>query len=196
MERSISSAFDSSQTLTLSLHEPSFVTVRNIERAINGIFGPGEAIALNDRSIRIKVPLESNQRVTFMAMLEQTNVATGEPQARVVIDARTGTVVFGGDVRIKPAAVAHGNLVVQVSEDYKVSQPNALSKGGSTVVAPQSQVQVKGNEPAHLFLLPAGTTLEKIVAALNSVGASPTDLMAILEALKKAGALEAKLEVI
>ncbi|CAH0540053.1 flagellar basal body P-ring protein FlgI [Vibrio marisflavi] len=196
VERTVPSGLSKSRTLLLSLRDPSFVTARNIERAINGVFGSSEAEALNERSVKVKVPLNSDQRVTFMAMLEQLNVQAGDPPAIVVIDARTGTVVMGGDVKLRQAAVAHGNLVVQISEKYNVSQPPPFNKGGRTVVTPESKVKIKGNNPTHVFLLPAGATLAKVVAALNSVGASTTDLMAILEALKKAGALEAQLKVI
>ena len=142
----------------------------------------------------MKAPRDASQRVSFLAMLENLNVESGEEAARVVINSRTGTIVVGRNVKVLPVAVTHGSLSVTITESPLVSQPNPLG-GGETVVVPRSDVSVN-QEPARMFQFGPAATLSQIVRAVNQVGAAPGDIMAILEALKQAGALKADLIVI
>jgi flagellar P-ring protein precursor FlgI len=144
--------------------------------------------------VRISAPLDPNQRVDYIAILENLEIDLGQAAARVIINSRTGTIVIGQNVRVAPAAVTHGSLMVSISEDPIVSQPAPFSEG-QTVVVPNSRVQAE-QERNPMFKFAPGTTLDEIVRAVNQVGAAPSDLMAILEALKQAGALQAELIVI
>lgn len=198
LEASIKSDFASNPTIDLNLKQPNFTTARNIERAINNIFGPNVAEAENNAKVIVRAPKSDRERVTFMSMLEGVQVEQGRTIPKVVFNSRTGTVVLGGDVKVRKAAVSHGNLTVTITEKPKVSQPKGALLGnaaGKTVVTNNSKVDVK-SEPGHMFVWPEGTTLNEIVRAVNSIGATPMDLMAILQALKAAGALEAELVVI
>jgi flagellar P-ring protein FlgI len=145
-------------------------------------------------SIMVSSPVNPAQRVDFIAMLENVNVVMGEEVAKVIINSRTGTIVVGKNVRVSPVAVTHGSLTVSVAESLTVSQPNALA-GGQTVVVPSSNVQAD-EEKNPMFKFAPGANLDDIVRSVNNVGASPSDLMAILEALKQSGALKAELVVI
>lgn len=179
--------------VTLNLHESDFTTASRIVTAINGAFGAGRARALDGVTIEV-VPPASGDRVGFLAQLEALDVSPGASAAKVIVNSRTGTVVMGGQVTVQPAAVAHGSLTVTVSENAQVSQPNALG-GGDTVVTPKSTLTASA-DGSRMFLFEGGTSLEAIVRAVNAVGAAPGDIVAILEALKRAGALRAELEVI
>ncbi len=194
IERSVSTPFDQGNSLTLNLDAPSFTTANRVAQAINQAAGPGTAEALNAVSIRVHMPANAGQRVAFVSFIENLDVNPAAPPAQVIVDARTGTVIIGAGVTVLPAAVAHGNLSVTIKPVTQVSQPKPFSKG-KTVVAPTSKVTAKQGK-AHAFVFKAGTSLNSIVSAINAVGGTPDDLIAILEALKKAGALRAKLEVI
>nr|WP_028240717.1 flagellar basal body P-ring protein FlgI [Stutzerimonas azotifigens] len=194
VERPVPSGFEQGNTLTLNLNRPDFTTAKNVVDKINELLGPGVAQALDGGSIRVAAPLDPTQRVDYMAILENLEVQPGQAVAKVIINSRTGTIVIGQNVRVQPAAVTHGSLTVSISEDPQVSQPNPLS-GGQTVVVPNSRVSAQ-QEAKPMFKFGPGTTLDEIVRAVNQVGAAPSDLMAILEALKQAGALQADLIVI
>lgn len=194
VERAISTGFDQGNSLVMNLNRPDFTTAKNIVDQINELLGPGVATAVDAGSVRIAAPLDPSQRVDYLSVLENMEVASGQAPAKVIINSRTGTIVIGQNVRVQPAAVTHGSLTVSISEDMNVSQPNALS-GGQTVVTPKSRVQAD-QEMRPMFKFAPGVTLDEIVRAVNQVGASPSDLMAILEALKQAGALQADLIVI
>jgi len=184
-----------SELLTLALREPDFVSASRVAEAINTELGPDTAAIIDPGSVSVKVPEEYRAKVSMlMARLELLPVHT-DSTARVVINERTGTVVVGGDVRIAAAAVAHGNLSVKISTKYEVSQPNAFSRSGDTTVVPNTNVEVKETD-ARLVALDEGTTLEAVVRALNALGASPRDIIAIMQALKAAGALKADLVVL
>jgi flagellar P-ring protein precursor FlgI len=144
--------------------------------------------------VRVRAPLDATQRVAFVSKLENLVVMAGEATPRVIVNARTGSVVMTQMVRISECAVSHGNLSISISRQPIVSQPGAFSDG-STVVTEQAQVEVR-EEPAKVLLLPASVSLNDVVKALNAVGATPTDLLAILQAMKAAGALKAELEII
>lgn len=182
-----------SGAVTLNLRDADFTTASRIVSAVNRTFGDGRAHALDGVTIEINPP--PGDRIAFLAALESLNVDPGEAAAKVIVNSRSGTVVMGGQVTVLPAAVAHGSLTVTISESTQVSQPGALSTGGSTVAVPQSNVSAS-TEGSHMVLLQGGTSLEDIVRAVNAVGAAPGDIVAILEALKHAGALRAELEVI
>jgi flagellar P-ring protein precursor FlgI len=185
----------SSELLTLALREPDFVSASRVAEAINTELGPGTATIVDPGSVNVIVPQAYRSSVSMlMARLELLPVRT-DATARVVINERTGTVVVGGDVRIAAAAVAHGNLSVKISTKYEVSQPNAFSRTGDTTVVPNTNVEVKETD-ARLVSLDEGTTLEAVVRALNALGASPRDIIAIMQALKAAGALKAELVVL
>jgi len=194
VERPVPSAFNQGNTLTLNLNRPDFTTAKNIVDQINDLLGPGVAQALDGGSVSISAPLDPSQRVDYLSILENLEVEVGQAVAKVIINSRTGTIVIGQNVRVQPAAVTHGSLTVTISEDPQVSQPNSFSDG-QTVVVPNSRVSAE-QEAKPMFKFGPGTTLDEIVRAVNQVGAAPGDLMAILEALKQAGALQADLIVI
>jgi flagellar P-ring protein precursor FlgI len=194
VERPVPTAFEQGNTLTLNLNRADFTTAKHIVDKINELLGPGVAQALDAGSVRVSAPLDPSQRVDYLSILENLEVDAGQAVAKVIINARTGTIVIGQNVRVQPAAVTHGSLTVTITEEPVISQPNALA-GGETVVVPKSKVNAD-EELKPMFKFGPGTTLDEIVRAVNQVGASPSDLMAILEALKQAGALQADLIVI
>lgn len=194
VERSVPNDFDSSPYVTLNLDTPDFTTATRLTNAINQLLGSGTAEALDAVSVRVRAPLDPSQRIAYVSTLERLNIDPATPPARVIINSRTGTVVISSEVRVMAAAVASGSLTVTITERPQVSQPNGFSNGVTTVV-PHSTIDVK-QEKAHMFKFPAGVNLNEIVRAVNSVGAAPGDLVAILEALKEAGALRAQLIVI
>lgn len=194
IERTVPTLFNKGNHLTLNLKSSDFTTVRHMVDAINKAVGAGTAQALDAASIRLSAPMNPSQRVSFFSMIENLEVDPGVAPARVIVNSRTGTVVISNQVRVSPAAVSHGNLVVTISENAQVSQPGAFSPG-TTAVVPQSNVDV-AEEGNHMFLFNPGTSLNEVVRAVNQVGAAPSDLVAILEALKQAGALSAELIVI
>lgn len=195
VERTVASPFATSKSLVLNLHNADFTTAHRVVKAINKVIGEGTAKALDGGSVEVRAPQNPAQKVGFLSILENITLEPGEAPARVVINSRTGTVVIGSHVRVTPAAVAHGSLIVTISEETAVSQPAPFARRGSTKVVPQSDVQVV-QENARMFMFKPGVKLNDIVEAVNRVGAAPGDLVAILEALKEAGALRAELIVI
>ena len=180
--------------LRLALHEPDFISAGRVARAINDELGGNAAKVLDAGSVAVTVPPTYQAALPdLIARLEPLPV-TMDVAARVVINERTGTVVMGGDVRLGPAAVAHGNLSVRIATQYEVSQPAPLS-GGQTTVVPQSELDVnEGN--AQLIALDAGATLADVVRALNVLGVTPRDIIAVMQALKAAGALRAEIVIL
>ncbi|MGB5489850.1 MAG: flagellar basal body P-ring protein FlgI [Woeseiaceae bacterium] len=196
VERAVPSDFLTSEAVVLNLHVPDFTTSNRLAEQINRTMGPGIAESLDAVSVRVRAPLAASQRTAFVSALQSLEVTPGEVQARVIVNSRTGTVVIGDNVRVTPAAVSHGSLVVTISESPYVSQPAApFSNAGETVALADSDVSIL-QEEASMFLFEPGTSLDEIVRAVNRVGAAPGDLVAILEALKQAGALRAELIVI
>ncbi|HXK56007.1 MAG TPA: flagellar basal body P-ring protein FlgI [Gammaproteobacteria bacterium] len=194
VERTVETLFNAGDHLTLNLKTGDFTTVKRMVDSINAAVGPGMAKAIDASSIRVNAPVDASQRVGFYALIENLEVKPGIAPARVIVNSRTGTVVISSEVRVSPAAVSHGNLVVTISEQAAVSQPAPLS-GGTTEIVPQSQVKLS-EQDSRMFLFNPGTTLDEVVRAVNQVGAAPSDLVAILEALKQAGALQAELVII
>ena len=195
VEREVASSFtDPLPEMTLNLHRPDFTTAIHLTNEINRVFGEGTANALDGSSISVRAPMDSDQKVAFISAMENLEVTPGDAPARVIINSRTGTVVIGTHVQLQPAAVAHGSLTVTIAENPQVSQPGPFS-GGQTTVTPQSQVFIN-EENNSMFLFKPGVSLDELVRAVNQVGASPSDLVAILEALQQVGALRAQLIVI
>lgn len=194
VERAVPNDFLTREAIVLNLHIPDFTTASRLAAVINETLGPGTAQAADAVSVRIDAPANPLQRTTFLAHLENLEVDPGQAAAKVIINSRTGTVVIGSHVTVTPAAVSHGSLVVTISEQPFASQPAPFS-GGDTVVLPDSGVEIT-EESSSMFLFQPGTSLDEIVEAVNRVGAAPGDLVAILQALKRAGALRAQLVVI
>ncbi|AWL12573.1 Flagellar P-ring protein [Saliniradius amylolyticus] len=200
VEREVASGFMQNDYLTLNLNYPDFTTAKRLADAINRKLGAdpkkGHTIAkpIDAASVRVSAPRDVGQRVGFMSALENFTFEPADAPARVVINSRTGTIVIGKDVRLSPAAVTHGGLTVTISETQQVAQPNALAEG-ETVVTNQSVVDVALDD-SRMFKFDPGVSLDELVRAVNEVGAAPGDLMAILEALRQAGALQGQLIVI
>jgi flagellar P-ring protein precursor FlgI len=194
VERSVPTAFASGQPIIFNLHRSDFTSAKRVADSINDLLGPDVARAIDSISIQVNGPKNPSQRVDFISLLENLEVKPGEASARVVINSRTGTIVVGNHVRVSPVAVTHGSLTVTVSETIDVSQPNTLADG-TTVVAPNTNLTAE-QATNPMFNFAPGPTLNDLVRAVNDVGAAPGDLMAILEALKEAGALKAELVVI
>jgi flagellar P-ring protein FlgI len=193
VERAVPTSLGQDGTLYLELNTADFGTAQLVVEAINRRFN-GLAQSLDGRVIQVRSPMDPNERVAFLAQLQNIDVRPELAQARVIINARTGSVVMNQSVSLLPCAVSHGNLTVTISTDPQVSQPNPLSNG-QTVVAPRSQIEIK-QEAGGINLLRGGASLAEVVRALNSLGTLPQDLLAILQAMKAAGALRAELEII
>jgi flagellar P-ring protein precursor FlgI len=193
VERVVPNSFDKSDNV-LNLRESDFTTANSIMQAINAKFGADVANALDGVSIVVRAPMDISQRVSFMSMIENIDVQPGEPPARVVVNARTGTVVISRNVKVTAAAVTHGTITVSVAMTNEVSQPGAFS-GGTTQGVQNAEIKV-GEPNKPMFLFQPGVDLRQIVDAVNQVGATPSALIAILEALKSSGSLRAELLVI
>ena len=203
VEQLIETDFLTTDNLILNLHQGDFSITNQVAEAVNDVFGTGVAIALDSRSVKVRAPVDPAQKVSFISMLENIEIEPERQSAKVVVNARTGTIVIGGDVRVTPAAVTHGSLTVRVDENSIVTQGNNLAVAdgvaattpGAATVTPDSNIQVD-QQPARAFLFDPGVELSTIVEAVNAVGTSPADLVAILEALREAGSLRAELVVI
>ena len=203
VEKKVENNFLSKRDIVLNLHQSDFSQANKVAESINKTFGPDVAVAIDSTSIKVRTPADPSQKVSFIGLLENINFDPVRPKAKVVVNSRTGTVVIGGDVRITPAAVAHGSLSVKIREDTKV-----LSEGTGTVVgtsatvagtaattAAETEIEVE-EEPARAFVFDPGIELQTLVDALNETGTTATDMVAILEALREAGALRAELIII
>jgi len=194
VERSVPTALQEGSSVSLSLNSSDFQTARKVAQAVNRKFGDGIAQALDGRTVQVKAPMDPNARVTFVAEMEELQVESSVAAAKIIINSRTGSIVLNQAVTLGPCAIAHGNLSISISSTPIVSQPGPLS-GGQTVVTEKANIDIK-QEPGKLIQLPAAAQLADVVRALNSLGATPQDLLAILQAIKSAGALNAELEVI
>jgi flagellar P-ring protein precursor FlgI len=195
VERAVPTPLNQGDTLQLDLNASDFNTAREVARAINERMGGNTAFAIDGRVVRVRMPADGSSRVAFMADIENLNIDIAAPAARVVINARTGSVVMNQSVTLAACAVAHGSLSVTISSTPQVSQPTMLSTGGQTVVTEKADISI-AQQAGSLIQMPAGTKLADVVKALNSLGATPQDLLAILQAMKSVGALNAELEVI
>ncbi|MEY4285716.1 MAG: Flagellar P-ring protein precursor [Pseudomonadota bacterium] len=194
VERMVQTPFETADQVVLNLRENDFSTASAIVKAIDQNFGQGTANAIDGTSVSVRAPKDLNQRVAFLGALENLQVTPAEAPARVVVNSRTGTVVINGNVRVTPSAIAQGSITVSISATNEVSQPNPFAQGTTT---PVQNANIAVNEAKNpMFLFKPGVELRDIVDAINQVGASPSTLIAILEALKSAGSLRADLVVI
>ena len=203
VEKMVEAPILNSDILILNLNQSDFSTASRVSEAINDVFGPEVSVPLDSSSIRVRAPIDKSQKVTFMSLLENVQVEPANPAAKVVVNARTGTIVIGGDVRVTPAVVTHGSLTVRVKEDINTAQEqNILAAGQNAIVAVGDIVQTPDSdvgfeaETARAFVFDTGVELSDIVDAVNNVGASAADLVSILDALRQAGALRAEIVVI
>lgn len=194
VERVVDTGFATAPDLRFNLQRSDFTTAQNVATAINGKFGSGVATAVDGVTIAIRANQGFETRATLMSMVENLEVASAEPPAKVIVNARTGTVVINSAVRVGPAAVTHGKLTVRIDEQQRVSQPAPFSQG-QTALENRSNVKVE-EEVKPMFIVAPGPKLSDVVKAVNAIGASPADLVAILEALKEAGALKAELIIL
>jgi flagellar P-ring protein precursor FlgI len=194
VERSVPNSVNHGDTVFLELNDSDFSTASRVVEAVNRRFGPDTASAQDGRVIRVRAPATSDERVAFLGALESLQVTPAQMGAKVILNARTGSVVMNQAVTLDNCAVSHGNLSVVINTEPVISQPAPLS-GGQTVVAATSQIDIK-KEPGQVLLLKGGTSLADVVKALNAIGATPQDLLAILQAMKAAGSLRAELEII
>ena len=201
VERMIDTPFLTDENIMLNLHQGDFTTANNITTAINETFGEGTAISLDTNSIRVVAPQDPTLKVGFVSVLENIEVVRSEPPAKIIVNSRTGTLVISGNVKVTPAAVSHGTLSVRVNEDVNVQGGDATAIGdgaqanAGAQAVPDTEIVVE-EQTAKAFLFDAGVSLNELVDAINAVGATPSDLVAILEALREAGALNAELIVI
>ena len=203
VEKLVETPFLQSDNIILNLHQGDFSTSLEVSNAINEIFGPDVAIPLDASSIKVRSPKDPSQKVAFVSLLENIEVEPARPKAKVIVNARTGTIVIGGDVRVTPAVVTHGSMTVRVNEDQNVTPNNNVAMNsdqvvvtpGDATVTPDTEIGVD-EEVAKAFIFDPGVELSEIVESINAVGASASDLVAILEALREAGSLRAELIII
>ena len=202
VEKLVPTAFLDTDYVILNLHRGDFSTSFNISEAVNAAFGPDMAVPLDKNSIRVRAPADPSQKVSFVSLLENIEVTRAEPPAKIIINSRSGTIVISGNVKVSPAAVSHGSLSVQVAENLNVDQADATAIGDGAVAGPATPVITPDTditvteETARAFLFDSGVSLSDLVDSINAVGATSSDLVAILEALREAGALNAELIVI
>jgi flagellar P-ring protein precursor FlgI len=203
VEKLVPTTFLTSENLVLNLHQGDFSTANSVAEAVNNIFGPSVAVAIDANSIKVNAPVDPSQRVSFVSLLENIEVLPAEPPAKVIINSRTGTIVISGQVMVRPAAVSQGSLSVRVDENTETTQgASIVSNGDQTVAIPGEPVATvdstvtTSEDIAKAFLLDEGVTLSSLVDTINQVGATTSDLVAILEALREAGALSAELIII
>jgi len=194
VERSVPTPLAQGEYLQLDVTSADFATARDVAKAINSAKGEGTATALDGRVVRVRAPQDMNARVAFLADVENLTLELAKPAARIVLNARTGSVVMNDAVTLAPCAVAHGSLSVTISNTPVISQPGPLS-GGTTAQASKADIAIT-QQAGSLVQMPAGAKLADVVKALNALGATPQDLLAILQAMKSAGALNAEIEVI
>jgi flagellar P-ring protein precursor FlgI len=194
IERAVPTPLLEGNSIKLGLQASDFQTARRVAETINRRFGDGSARALDGRTVDVLAPAGANERIAFIAEMEELQLESSIPAAKVVINSRTGSIVLNQSVTLGPCAIAHGNLSVSISSTPVISQPGPFSSG-QTVVTEKANIQIK-QEPGILIQLPAAPQLADVVRALNALGATPQDLLAILQAIKAAGALNAELEVI
>lgn len=194
VERAVANSLGANNQITLELKESDFSTASKVVEAVNAKLGPDTAVAQDGRVIQIRTPAGSGERVAFLGTLENIDVTPAKTAAKVILNARTGSVVMNQAVTLDTCAVSHGNLSVVINGDNAVSQPNALAAGKTAPVA-NAQIEIK-KDPGKVVLLKQAASLADVVKALNAIGASPQDLLAILQAMKASGALRADLEII
>ncbi|MBR2573991.1 MAG: flagellar basal body P-ring protein FlgI [Loktanella sp.] len=203
VERLVENEFITNEYMVLNLHRPDFSTASNVAEAINVVFGGGTAVPIDASSIRVQAPSDPEQKVSFASLIEQVEVQPGAPPAQVIVNSRTGTVVIGGNVNVTPAVITHGSLTVRIREDPQaVPQSETIVADGVVINTPAEPVETPDSEitvdeqEARAFLFDPGVSLSDVVDSINAIGATPSDLVAILEALRVSGALRAQLIII
>ena len=203
IEKMVDTPFQSTENVMLNLHQSDFSTAMRVADAVNEVFGPAVATPLDASTIKVRAPVDPSQKVSFVSLLENIEVDPARPAAKVIVNSRTGTIVIGGDVRVTPSVVTHGSLTVRINEDKQITQGNNITQNQQGVVVAPGQAQVNDDteiiieqEPARAFIFDPGVELSDVVDAINGVGASPADMVAILEALREAGSLRAEIIVI
>ncbi|MEG3026569.1 MAG: flagellar basal body P-ring protein FlgI, partial [Aeromonas sp.] len=194
VEREVPNSFSQGDTITFNLNRPDFTTARRVADVVNDLVGPNTAQALDATSIKVFAPRDPGQRVSYLSTIENLEVDAASEAAKIIVNSRTGTIVIGSQVKLRPAAISHGGLTVTIAENQQVSQPNPLA-GGQTAITNNSTINVQ-QEPGRMFKLDTGATLDDLVRAVNQVGVAPGDLMAILEALQQAGAIQGQLVIL
>jgi flagellar P-ring protein precursor FlgI len=194
VERAVASPFTQGDFITFNLNRPDFTTAKRLADTINDLVGPNSAKPMDAASVRVIAPRDPSQRVAYLSTLENLEFKPADTSAKIIVNSRTGTIVIGKNVKLQPAAITHGGLTVTIAEDQVVSQPQPLANG-ETAVTRQSIVDVDQDD-SRAFVFNPGVSLDDLVRAINEVGAAPGDLMAILEALKEAGAINGQLVVI
>ncbi|WP_150142529.1 flagellar basal body P-ring protein FlgI [Candidatus Enterovibrio escicola] len=194
VEQEVPSPFGRGNHITFNLFESDFTTAQRLADSINSFLGSNTASAMDATSIRVRAPRDLSQRVAFLSTIENIEFVPAEAAAKIIVNSRTGTIVVGQKVKLRPAAITHGGMTVTISENLQVSQPSVF-KGGETMVVPNSGIKV-AEDDGRMFHFKPGVTLDELARAVNSVGAAPSDLMAILQALKQAGAIDGQLIVI
>ena len=196
IEREVGNALnDGSDRVTFNLHSPDFTTARNMAAEINRVMGFGTAEALDAVSVSVIAPRNVSEKVAYLAELENIEVGRASSPAKIIVNARSGTIVISSEVMVKPAAVATGALTVTIDESFAVSQPGPFVAGAQAAIVPETNIELE-QEPVNFFVMDGGVNLQEIVTAINKVGASPGDLISVLEALQQAGALSAQIIVI
>mgnify|MGYP002835100976 FL=1 len=196
IEREVGNALnDGSDRVTFNLHSPDFTTARNMAAEINRVMGFGTAEALDAVSVSVIAPRNVSEKVAYLAELENIEVGRASSPAKIIVNARSGTIVISSEVIVKPAAVATGALTVTIDESFAVSQPGPFVAGAQAAIVPETNIELE-QEPVNFFVMDGGVNLQEIVTAINKVGASPGDLISVLEALQQAGALSAQIIVI
>lgn len=203
VEKLVETPFLQTEYLVLNLHRNDFSTAAAVAEAVSNIFGEGIAVPIDGASIRVRAPVDPNQRVAFVGLLENVEVQPSEPPAQVIVNSRTGTIIINGNVRVTPSAITHGSLTVRVQEDPIITaQDNVIATENAVIATPAEPVVTPDTavdleeEIGKAFVFDPGVDLTDIVDAINAVGATPSDLVAILEALKVSGALRAQLIII
>ena len=194
VERSVPTPFGNGDFITFNLNDPDFTSAKRLADTINKLVGPNTAKPMDAASVRVIAPRDLSQRVAYLATLENLEFQPADTSAKIIVNSRTGTIVIGKDVKLKPAAITHGNLTVTIAENQDVDQPEPFTQG-ETVVTNQTIIDV-ARDDTRAFVFDPGVNLDDLVRAINQVGAAPGDLMAILEALKQAGAIDGQLVVI
>ena len=194
VERIVPTSLARDGNVYLSVNSTDFTTTERIVASINGAFGDGTASALDGRTVQVTAPQGATERVSFLSRVESLNVTPGSASAKVIVNARTGSIVMNQMVTVETCAVAHGNLSVSITSDPLVSQAKPFAPGGATVVAERAQIEIR-QDKGQLAMV-RGANLGEVVKALNAIGATPQDLLSILQAMKAAGALRADLEII
>lgn len=194
VEREIPSPFSRGDYITFNLLDSDFTTAQRMADTVNNFLGPQMASAVDATSVKVRAPRDLTQRVAFLSAIENLEFQPANGAAKIIVNSRTGTIIVGQHVRLKPTAVTHGGMTITIKENLNVSQPNALG-GGDTAVVPDTDIEVT-EKKGKMFKFNTGLTLNDLVSAVNEIGAAPSDLMAILQALEQAGAIEGQLIII